>query len=269
MIKMNKSKKIILIIAIVIAYMFIEPYMIETKEVVIESEQIPPQFDGKKIVFVSDIHYGPYFDKMRVDNLVKRVNDIHPDLILLGGDYVDREREYITPVFESLSQLKAPYGVYAVLGNNDPQYLTLKAIPASGISYIGNKGKWIKEDSAGIRLGGVGDYNNGNQIQRATTATAKPEDFVILISHNPDYFPEVDKSKVDLVLSGHTHGGQVSFFGLYAPIVHSRYGNKYRTGIIKEGNTTMIVSNGIGTVILPVRFFTPPQIYVIELKRKN
>jgi uncharacterized protein len=139
----------------------------------------------------------------------------------------------------------------------------------SGITYIGNKGLWIQDGGAKIRIGGVGDFNNGNQIQSATTAAARPEDFVMLVSHNPDYFPEVDKSKVDVVLSGHTHGGQVTFFGFWAPFTHSIYGQKYRTGVQKYGNTTLVVSNGIGTVILPVRFFARPQIIVLELKRKN
>jgi uncharacterized protein len=260
---------IFIVITILLAYMLIEPYLLETKKVVIESKQIPPEFNGKKIVFLSDIHYGPFFDQVRVDNLVDQVNNLHPDLILLGGDYVDGGSEFINPVFKSLSKLKAPLGVYAVLGNSDPQYLTLKAIKTSGITYIGNKGVWIKENDAKIRIGGVGDFNNGNQIQRATTATVSPKDFVILLTHNPDYFPEVNKNKIDLVLSGHTHGGQVTFFGLWAPIVRSIYGQKYRTGIIKEANTTLIVSNGIGTSGLPLRLFARPQIIVLELKKKN
>ncbi|MCK9151608.1 metallophosphoesterase [Methanobacterium alcaliphilum] len=266
------SKVMLLVIFLIVcipSYMFIEPYLIETKEVVIESNQIPTQFDGKTIVFVSDIHHGPFFDKNRVDGLVNQINDLNPDLILLGGDYVTGDAEYITPVFESLSKLEAPLGVYAVLGNSDPQYWTLNKMPKYNITYIGNEGTWIELNGSRIRLGGVGDYNNGNQIQNATIKPVTTQDFVILISHNPDYFPEVVKSKVDLVLSGHTHGGQVTFFGLWAPVVYSNYGNKYRTGIIKEDNTTMIVSNGIGTVILPIRFFARPEIYVIKLKRTS
>ena len=254
---------------LMVAYMFIEPYWIETKEVTIESDQIPTQFDGKKIVFISDIHHGPFFDKNRVDNLVNQVNDLNPDLILLGGDYVSGDSNYIAPVFSSLAKLKAPMGVYAVLGNSDPQYWTLKTIPQSNMTYIGNKGTWIQVNGSRIRLGGVGDFKNGVQIQNATIKPVTSQDFTIMLSHNPDYFPEVDKSKVDLVLSGHTHGGQITFFGLWAPVVYSDYGNKYRTGIIKENNTTMIVTNGIGTVYAPVRFFARPQIHVITLKKAN
>jgi predicted MPP superfamily phosphohydrolase len=254
---------------LMVAYMFMEPYWIETKEVTIESDQIPAQFNGKKIVFISDIHHSPFFDKNRVDNLVNQVNDLNPDLILLGGDYVSGDSNYIYPVFSSLGKLKAPLGVYAVLGNSDPQYWTLKTIPQSNMTYIGNKGTWIQLNGSRIRLGGVGDYNNGVQIQNATIKPVSSQDFVILLSHNPDYFPKVDKSKVDLVLSGHTHGGQLTFFGLWAPVVYSDYGNEYRTGIIKENNTTLIINNGIGTVYAPVRFFARPQIYVITLKSTN
>jgi uncharacterized protein len=248
--------------------MLVEPYWIETKEITIESAQIPAQFDGKKVVFLSDIHAGPNFSQERVNSLVNQVNAMDPDLILLGGDYIDDDSEYIQPTFESLSRLKAPLGVYAVLGNKDPQDYTLDAIPKYGITYIGNKGTWIEENGSRIRLGGVGDYNNGAQIQNATTSVVTPQDFVILLTHNPDYFPIVNKSKVDLVLSGHTHGGQVTFFGLWAPSTHSDYGNKYRTGVITEKNSTLIVSNGIGTTIFPLRFFARPQIIVIELKKK-
>jgi hypothetical protein len=247
--------------------MFIEPYWIETKYITIESDQIPDQFDGKTIVFLSDIHAGSDFSQERIDSVVNQVNALNPDLILLGGDYIDGDSAYINSTFESLSKLKAPLGVYAVLGNKDPQYLTLNTILKSNITYIGNKGTWIEVNGSRIRLGGVGDYNNGAQIQNATTSVVTPQDFVILLSHNPDYFPKVNKSKVDLVLSGHTHGGQITFFGLWAPVTHSDYGNKYRTGVITENSSTLIVSNGIGTTILPMRFFARPQIIVVELKQ--
>jgi uncharacterized protein len=263
------KKRYLLALAVILllVYMFIEPYWIETKEITIESDQIPAEFDGKTIVFLSDIHAGPNYSQDRIDSLVNQVNAMNPDLILLGGDYVDGDSNYIQSTFDSLSNLKAPLGVYAVLGNKDPQYATLNTISKSNITYIGNKGTWIEVNGSRIRLGGVGDYNNGAQIQNATTSVVTPQDYVILLSHNPDYFPKVNKAKVDLVLSGHTHGGQVTFFGLWAPTTHSDYGNKYRTGVIEENNSTLIVSNGLGTTILPVRFFARPQIILVTLKK--
>lgn len=265
---MKPGKLIIFLIMVglLISYMYTETYWVETKEFTIESPDIPPEFDGKRIVFLTDIHAGPSYTPERIDKLVEDVNHMDPDLILMGGDYVDRESKYVAPVFQSMENLNAPMGVYGVLGNNDPQYLTLKTFEESSLNYIGNTGKWIEINDSRIRIAGVGDYNNGLQLQDRALGDATPQDFVILLSHNPDFFPEVDHSRVDLVLSGHTHGGQVSFFGLWAPVVRSRYGQKYRTGLIEEHDTSMIVSNGLGTVILPLRFFARPQIILIELK---
>ena len=265
------SLAIIIIMIPFMVYSLIEPYWIQTKEITIESNQIPAQFDGKKIVFISDVHLEswPFFDQKRTEDLVNQVNALHPDMILLGGDYVSDESPYINPCFTELSKLKAPLGVYGVLGNNDPQNESIEAMKNANITYVGNSGLWIENQGAKIRIGGVGDMLTDTQNQDSAIGNANESDFVMLLSHNPDFFPILDKSKVDVMLSGHTHGGQITFFGIWAPIVHSQYGNKYRTGVIKDNNTTLVVSNGIGTIMLPMRLFAPPQIIVIELKRKN
>jgi hypothetical protein len=92
-------------------------------------------------------------------------------------------------------------------------------------------------------------------------------DFVILVSHTPDFAENLKTDKIDLMLSGHTHGGEVTFFGLWAPYIPSDYGQKYRTGIIKTDKTTVLVSNGIGNTFLPIRFFARPQINIIDLEK--
>jgi len=269
----NKLKKIAIAITIIIisflTYSLIEPYFIETKEITIESKDIPPDFDGKKIVFLSDIHQSLFFNEKRTEDLVNRVNELNPDLILLGGDYVSDDSPSVNSCFLKLSKLKAPLGIYGVLGNNDPPELSIASMKNANITYIGNNGLWVKNGTSKIRIGGVGDYIKDSQNQTAALGNSKEKDFVVLVSHNPDYFPEVDKSRVDLMLSGHTHGGQITFFGLFAPITHSKYGQKYISGVKKENNTTLIISNGVGTIIAPLRFFAPPQIIVIKLKRVN
>lgn len=264
--KIVRILSIISLVVVLVAYMFIEPYWIETKEITIESDQIPANFNGKKIVFLSDIHAGPSYSQERLNNLVNQVNALNPDLILLGGDYVSGEDEYVNSTFESLSKLQAPYGVYAVLGNSDPQYTTWEALNQSPINDIGNMGTWIGNNEGKIRIGGIGAINDRQDFDDVI-GNADSGDFVIMLSHHPDYFEEVNKSMVDLVLSGHTHGGQVTLFGLYAPYLPSKYGQKYLTGTIKDINSTLIISNGIGTANLPIRFFARPQIIVINLKR--
>jgi uncharacterized protein len=264
-------KKLILIIGILViffgAYSLIEPYLIETKEITIESDQIPAEFDGKRIVFLTDIHYGPFFSKDRLNKLVNQTNELKPDMILLGGDYVTNDPSVVDTVFSSLSNLNAPLGVYGVLGNNDPENKSIQAMQNAGITYIGNKAVWIGTNTSRIRVGGVGDMDTDVPNQLPTLEGVTPEDYVILVSHKPDYFEKVSKSKIDLQLSGHTHGGQITFFGLWAPFINSKYGQKYVTGLKKSDNNTMIISNGVGMVWAPVRFFARPQIIIITLKR--
>jgi len=268
-------KKIVIILFIILIscmiYSYIETNNIETKEITIESNQIPSEFDGTKIVFLSDFHQGswPFFDQKRTEEVVNQVNAMNPDIILLGGDYVSDNPQYVNSCFSELSKLHAPLGVYGVLGNNDPKNATIKAMRDAGIIYIKNDGLWIKKGNSEIRLGAVGDLYTDSQNSRYAVGNATENDFVILLSHNPDFFQyATTKSKIDLMLSGHTHGGQITFFGLWAPVVHSEFGEKFRTGVKHINNTTLLISNGLGTSIIPARFFAPPQIIVIKLKKK-
>lgn len=258
---------LVFLVALAGVYSFVEPYMIETKEVVIQSDQIPQNFNGKKIVFITDIHCSQFFSEERVQILVDQVNALDPDMVLLGGDYVTDDTSYLDPCFSHLSKLNAPLGVYAVLGNNDPKNATITAMENANITYIGNKGLWVYENGEKIRIGGVGDLDTDVPYQGPTIGAVTQNDFVVLVSHKPDYFPLANKLKIDLVLAGHTHGGQVTLFGLWAPFYKSRYGQEYVSGIKKSAKSTMIISNGIGMVNVPVRFFARPQIIVVELKR--
>jgi uncharacterized protein len=265
------GKYLLLFLAVLTLYAFIEPYWLQNMIYVIASRDVPPSFHNAKILLITDIHHGPYFSISRVRSLVSRVNAENPDIILLGGDYVHRSPKYIIPCFNELKNLRAPLGVYGVLGNHDHWEngeLTKKMMDESGIIRIDNKASWIIREGEKIKIGGVGDYREDTQDLAPALEGVGKGDFVILLSHNPDYAEAFDSDKIDLLLSGHTHGGQVTLAGLWAPIVNSKYGQKYRTGLIKRGNTNMIVSNGVGTITPPVRLFARPQIVTIILKRE-
>jgi predicted MPP superfamily phosphohydrolase len=255
---------------VLFVYGLVEPYWIEEKTITWEAHDIPAQFDGVKIVFVSDIHYGLFFSKARVRALVRRINRMRPDIILLGGDYVDKKPKYIHPCFAELRKLKAVFGVYGVLGNQDyradPE-LSRRAMAESNILDLDNRAFYLMKQGARIKIGGVADFTMTTQDLNPTIADVSKDDFVILVTHNPDYAEEIATDKVDLVFSGHTHGGQITLFGLWSPLVPSKYGGKYRTGIIKAPFTRVIVSNGIGTVPPPIRFGARPQINIVTLKR--
>ncbi|HPS31651.1 MAG TPA: metallophosphoesterase [bacterium] len=251
-------------------YIFIEPFWIEEKTIIYRHTDIPASFSGMKIVFLTDIHHGPFFSIDRVRSLVDRVNALHPDIIILGGDFVHHGSEYIESCFKELARLSAPMGVFGVLGNHDHwenAALTRKEMEKAGIKDLDNDAVWLNRGKERIKLGGVGDFLEDDQDTSKTTDDVSSSDFVMLASHNPD-FAEVAPVKIDLILSGHTHGGQVTLLGLWAPILNSMYGQKYLTGIVKNGSTDVIISNGIGTITPPVRFFARPQIVIIELQKK-
>lgn len=273
---------VVVILAGVMAYGVVQTYQVEVQQYTYTSPDVPAAFDGTRIVLVTDIHRGPFFSESRVGDLVERVNDLEPDLIVLGGDYVFGNTDYEASCFSRLAGLRAPLGCYAVLGNHDygePQRQrgtgeddpskALEAMAAAGIEALDDRAVWLERDGGRIRLGGVSDYQQGDPRVTATLTETSRDDLVILVSHNPDVAEGLPGEGIDLVVSGHTHGGQVALFG-YAFYLPSEYGQKYRTGVIENGDTTVIVSNGIGTsTVPPVRLFVPPQIVIITLERAD
>lgn len=257
-------------LSVCFVYSLIEPFLLENKYYTVTNKKIPAYFDNKKIVFISDIHHGPYFSQNRVRKLVEKVNALNPDIIVLGGDCVSANAKYIKTVFEELKNLHATIGVYGILGNHDNYEdgkLTIQSMQKDGFHILDNASEWIENNGERIKIGGVGDMWTENQNINPTIDDTKSGDYTILVSHNPDYAEHMPVNKIDLMLSGHTHGGQITLFGLYAPYTASKYGQKYREGIIKKGDTEIIVSHGVGTVVLPMRFFARPDIVVITLKK--
>ena len=222
-----------------------------------------------KIVFISDIHHGPYFSLDRVESLVEDINELSPDIIMMGGDYVHRDKKYIRPAFEAFGKFKAKYGIYAVLGNHDhweDALLASQLMKKNGFKICDNKSSWLRIGNDSIKIGGVGDLWVDRQVLDSTVHDVRKKDFCILISHNPDYIEKMDKEFVDLTLSGHTHGGQVTLFGLWAPKLPSKYGQKYRYGLKQFGSMQAYITSGVGTITPPLRFFCRPEIALIELK---
>ena len=232
---------LLVIVAVVVGYGFSETYRLEIKEYTFASPDLPVEFDGTRVVFVSDIHRGTFFSEDRVRSVATRVAALDPDLVLLGGDYVYMDTSNAASCFAGLAELDAPLGCYAVLGNHDygehdddsGPGLVIQAIADTDIELLRNKAVWIEKGDARIRVGGVGDYTEDAPDVGPTLEGTAETDFVLLMSHNPDTAEHLPDDSVDLMLSGHTHGGQVTFFGLRALHVPSDFGQKYRTGVVR------------------------------------
>jgi len=252
-------------------YSLTEPYLIRVNEVDVVDGDIPEGFDGKTVVFAADIHCGPLFSVGRVRDVVSKINSIRPDIILLGGDYIYSDVKNIKPCVGELKNLKAPLGVYGVLGNHEhwaDARLSGQALEEAGVKLLDNRAEWVGSAGGRIRVGGVGDLWTDYQNIAPTVEDAAAGDFVILLSHNPDYAWETTTDKIDLMLSGHTHGGQVTLFGLWAPAKNTAHGGNYVSGMADIKGAKVFVTNGVGTTGLPLRFFARPEIVEITLLRK-
>ncbi|MDR1957991.1 MAG: metallophosphoesterase [Planctomycetaceae bacterium] len=252
---------------------FMEPRRIRIIKYKIHSGNLPAEFNGTKIVFITDTHHNlPYSADLR-EQLLQLVEKNKPDLVLFGGDYASENDRSVKQFFDSCSKISAKLGMFGVLGNHDywnPHKVSL-AMEAAGIKNLTNAATWIMKGSSRIKIAGVGDLWRGKQNLTPMKEGLKSDDFVILLTHNPDYIDQLsekERKMIDLVFAGHSHGGQVTVFGVYAPVATTL--EKYRTGLITpwpNEKIRVIVSNGIGTVGIPVRFCAPPQLVIVELSR--
>ena len=246
------------------------------------------------IAALADVHAcEPWMTIDRIESIVRQTNELKPDLIVLLGDFVAGLRRFRTgqiPADEwskALSGLKAPLGVHAILGNHDwwddrtaqanghgPTVSRL-ALERAGIPVYENDVVRLTKSGRPFWLAGLGDqiafqinrrrFPNrkvGVDDLRATLAKVPDGDPIILLAHEPDIMPRVPE-RVSLVMSGHTHGGQVRLFG-WSPVVPSRYGNRYAYGHVRE-QCDLIVSGGLGCSIMPVRFGMPPEIVLVSI----
>ena len=159
-------------------------------------------------------------------------------------------------------------GRFSVLGNHDhweSAPASRHALDAAGIARVDNAGTWLERGGARLRVCGVGDLWTDHQDLPAALGDATDRDAVILLSHNPDFAEEVRDRRVGLIVSGHTHGGQVVVPGYGAPIVPSRYGQKYLHGLVRGLSCQVFITRGVGTVTPPVRFLCRPEIVLITL----
>jgi predicted MPP superfamily phosphohydrolase len=244
-----------------------EPFMIAVERQEIYLRKLPPALDGFRIVHLSDLHYGPLVDPRHLQRAIEIANELRPDMIALTGDYISQERSYAAPCAEIVGRLKAAHGVYAVLGNHDhwtDAKLIADLFQAEGIHMLINEGVRIDARGEAFWLAGVDDTMVGLEDLSLSLAGARDDEFQLLLAHNPTILRRAARAQVDLVLSGHTHGGQVTL----RP-EKNRSGKPRRRmlrGLGRRANTQIYVTRGLGTVVLPIRYGCPPEVTLLELR---
>jgi predicted MPP superfamily phosphohydrolase len=257
-----------------VVYPFLEAKWCRIVHQTIVLPNLPAPFRGTRIALLADIHHGPFVPLEYIRHVVAMTNALKPDLVLLAGDYVHGHHSYIAPGIEELGKLEATLGRYAVRGNHDNRSYhdcsdfrphSSVALREAGLPELTNRGEWLKRSGQRLRICGVGDLWTDRQDLDAALGDATERDAVILLSHNPDFAETVRDERVGLVLSGHTHGGQIIIPGLGAPIVPSRYGQKYLYGLVEAPACQVFITRGVGTITLPVRFVCRPEVVILTL----
>ena len=246
---------------------FTEPFMLSIERQEIYLRRLPAKLDGLRVVHLSDFHYGPLVNPQHLQRAVKVANDLRPDLIALTGDYISQDRVYAAPCAEVVGKLRARHGVYAVLGNHDhwtDAQLIADLFRAEDIRVLVNEGSRMDLHGESFWLAGVDDTMVGLEDLSLALAGARHDELKLLLAHNPTILRRAARAGVDLVLSGHTHGGQVTWRS-----EKSRSGRPRRRmlrGLGRRGNTQIYVTRGLGTVVLPIRYGCPPEISVLDLR---
>lgn len=271
--KNRKAIKIIFIFVIAVIaviYLYWGNTKIGVTNITVTSDNIPDEFNGFKIVHISDLHNAEFGDGQK--DLIDKIEAQDADIIVITGDMIDSRRTDVDKAVELITGLGNKIPVYYVTGNHESrvrEYNELESkLIENGVTVLKNESVKIEKDSSFINVIGVDDPSFGmsaNDIFH-TVSELKTDGYDVLLSHRPELFETYCESGAELVLCGHAHGGQVRIpfaGGLVAP--NQGLFPEYTAGSYKSGSTEMIVSRGLGNSIIPLRVNNPPELVVITL----
>lgn len=283
MLKVDKIKIIITLILCSIAltaYLVFQNNLIQTSRYTIYHENIPDDFDGYTIVQVSDLHNKDFGDQ-----LTEKISQEEPDMIAVTGDLIDRNRTDIPAAVTIMEELTEIAPVFFVSGNHEVesmQYDLLKSeLNHINVINMDNVYEELAEGSSQLGLVGIEDpmilvfeefeiaedYENVMKQRINELSEQTSSDFLILLSHRAELMDVYEKTSIDLVLTGHAHGGQIRLpfiNGIYAP--SQGYFPEYTDGVYESNNTKMVVSRGLGNSIFPLRINNRPELVVVILR---
>ena len=246
-------------------YAIAEANSLSLENIDIQLKRLPKKLDGFRVVHLSDIHHSPFTSLEHIKRTVKIANRLKPDMFVLTGDYVSHETEYIAPVAEVLGSLKSEFGTFACLGNHDHWTdgdLVAESLRDEKINVLINEGFRFEARGVSFWLAGVDDHMVGKTDLPSALRGSYPDEMKLLLAHNPIILRQAARYEVDLVLSGHTHGGQVKISDKEKRILPRP---KLVAGLHRRKQSQIYITRGIGTVVLPIRYQCPPEISLLEL----
>ncbi|VTS07652.1 metallophosphoesterase [Tuwongella immobilis] len=258
-----------------VGYGFWEASQIRIRRQIIALPRLPQAFVGKTIAVMGDFHHGPFVSIAFIREAVAIAQQLNADAYALVGDFAHKgtdAAEQLPPCLEALSALRAPLGVFAVPGNHDLHEngrLYREIIGATTITDLTNRSIRLSIGSDSLCVAGVDDLWWGKPDLHAALHNVPEEMAVILLAHNPDFAEVRPDSRVGLMLSGHTHGGQAYVPGLGSAWLPSKFGDKYRSGLVDGPQSQVFVTRGLGEAGVPIRFNCPPEINLLTLTQPS
>ena len=272
-----KKKKITILIITVVLFLWLlwGNKTVELNRITISSKELPSAFSGYKIAQISDLHNAQFGNENAM--LIRLLKEASPDIIVITGDIVDSTHTDMDTAIAFVRNIVKIAPCYYVTGNHEAwlgsDYNELEnALIDEGVIVLHDEAVTLEKEGQAIQMIGVDDpdfsYIAADKIISAKLEHINiTQEFTIMLSHRPELFDSYVENEIDLVLSGHAHGGQVRIpliGGLIAP--NQGLFPKYDAGVYSEGNTTMVVSRGIGNSVIPIRINNRPEIVLIELQ---
>ena len=256
----------------------VEPTWLEINRIDVAIRDLAPAFHGTKVAHLSDFHYGKHLPKGYVERALERTLAEKPDLIALTGDFIDRGHRHVREAAKLFGQLRAPLGVFAVLGNHDfsvhnargvRRYPGLHqsisdALSERGVKVLRNESVRFDRGDAGLIVAGVDDLWSRESNPQAAMLGTCPDTPRIVLAHNPQSVDQFDGQRFDLLLSGHTHGGQVNWPGL-GRVLLTRNAKRWAAGLYPHTDGHIYVNKGVGFG-WRFRFGVRPEVAVFTLK---
>ncbi|MFJ5767756.1 metallophosphoesterase [Lysinibacillus sp. NPDC093210] len=271
---MKKLLYVVFFLVFIVIFLYVNNHWLVVSKHVYESEKVPVSFDGLRIVQISDLHDALFGNNQQ--KLIAKVKATNPDYIFITGDVIDSNRFNLEQSLQAVRGLVELADVYYVLGNHEVATNKVseiyEALSSLGVHVMANESTVLERDGERLAIVGIEDPLMGRSTEEMLDmATAYvPEDMLkLLLAHRPEVFSTYVNQEIDLVFSGHAHGGQVRIPGIGGLVAPGQgLFPKFTAGVYEEGSTKMVVSRGLGNSSVPFRVFNLPEIIVLDLKKK-
>jgi len=272
--RLKKLLYVVFFLVFIVIFLYVNNHWLVVSKHVYESEKVPVSFDGLRIVQISDLHDALFGHNQQ--KLIAKVKATNPDYIFITGDVIDSNRFNLEQSLQAVRGLVELADVYYVLGNHEVATNKVseiyEALSSLGVHVMANESAVLERNGERLAIVGIEDPLMGRSTEdMLDTATAYvPEDMLkLLLAHRPEVFSTYVNQEIDLVFSGHAHGGQVRIPGIGGLVAPGQgLFPKFTAGVYEEASTKMIVSRGLGNSSVPFRVFNRPEIIVMDLKRK-